>query len=265
MIAMKLKTIGLTAVSSLLGIALSQSVDARTIRADQGQNGWVSPSSGCAPVVAPTSLSPGATTPSATNTASFVDCNSAELQDDILGVNFGLVATSATEYNWYTSPPSSTNPQGPPGPVEQILVYNLADNPISSNNLVNVKSGDIEVEFNYDGNQSSTNTSMAQFTIGGYTYSAAVGSIYSGENDFLFSASGGFLGSLTTDSSDNTIISLSSTSKDGWTQTPSGGPGTLTAPEIDSSSATGALTLLMGLLAVMQGRMRPRARALNGC
>jgi hypothetical protein len=256
MIAMKLKTIGLTA--SLLGIALSQSVEARTIRADQGQNGWGSPSSACAPTVAATGLNPGDTTP---YTTSFVDCSTAQFQDDIFDVNSGLVANFATEYNWYTSTPSLTNLQGPPNPVEQILVYNLAGNPVSSNNSVNVASGDIEVEFNYDGSQSPTNTSMAKFTIGGYTYSAAVGSIYSGENDFLFSASGAFLGSLTTttDSSGNTLIS-SSSSKDGWTQTPSG---TLTAPEIDSSSATTALTLLIGLLAVMQGRMGPRARALD--
>jgi len=150
-------------------------------------------------------------------------------------------------YNWYT-----TGNLGSQTIQDQIIVYTLADNTgnsgmlfdphtiaaLSSNSTL---SGDVEIQFNYN------DAANASFTFGGYTYSSPTGG--TPDADFLFSASGVFLGSLTADGS--TGVNYSSSELGGWSNSPAGG--TLAAPEIDSSSTIAALTLLIGMLAVMKG------------
>src|ERR1700735_2238254 len=91
---MKLNAIGLTAACALLCAAYCQPIEARSIRADQGQNGWVNPASPY--TSSPYGLNPGVSTP---YTVSIGNNSSSMLFDDV-----GLSGTSAVEYNWYASP-----------------------------------------------------------------------------------------------------------------------------------------------------------------
>jgi hypothetical protein len=234
---MNRNAIGFATVCSLLSIALSHSVDARSIRADTGQNGWNSSSTSFTD--SSYLLNPGVTTGFAATYA-----NVAAVNDDI-----GLQATSGIEYNWYSSATSNIQ-----AAEDQIVVYTLDNNSADAagGTTPAISSGDIEVEFNYDYlNEASlfaNNTSTASFSIGNYTYSGVVDQIYTSPNDFLFSASGALLGAF--DASGDLVSGLG-----GWTRSPSGG--SVSAPEVDPSSAVSALTLLVGVLAILQNRRKP--------
>jgi hypothetical protein len=170
----------------------------------------------------------------------------------------GLLIQSAIMYNWY-----SPGNLGSQSITDQILVYTLANNTNNSGMLFNpatipslsgnpTLSGDVEIQFNY------TTAANASFTFGGHTYSSAAGG--TPDADFLFSASGVLLGSLSPDGSTGVGlkcgVTATSSCLGNWTI--SGGSGNVSAPEINSSSAIPALTLLIGMLAVMKGRRGAR-------
>jgi hypothetical protein len=76
----------------------------------------------------------------------------------------------------------------------------------------------------------------------------------------VFSKTGAFIGALitTVDASGDTSLSLSP-SLGAWTKS----GGSVSAPEIDSSSVVTALTLLGGALVLVRGNTRYRARIIT--
>jgi hypothetical protein len=80
-------------------------------------------------------------------------------------------------------------------------------------------------------------------------------------NDFLFDISGKYLGALGTDSVGNPVLipsSATSLAPGGWS---SGGGGSVSAPELDATSAVSALMLTIGgLMVALAGR---RSRGLG--
>lgn len=251
---MRLNAIGLGAACSLVCVAICQPAEARTIRTDQNQNGWTVKASPF--TSSPYSVNPGATTPF---TAAIGNNSPTMLKDDAL-----LAGTSAVEYNWYASPTSFYQALHQAPALDQIVVFKLANDSLTEGSKTVNLNGDTEIEFNY-ATSSLTPAQLsqkAQFTIGGVTYSATVADIVSQGNDFVFSKSGAFVGSIdeTTDSFGNVISANLSSSLDGWTTS-----GSVAAPEIDPSSTVTALTLLAGLLSIIRGGTAFRARsALRG-
>jgi hypothetical protein len=260
-VTMKLNAIGLVTACSLLCVAFCQPIEARSIRGDQGQNGWDKTASSF--TSSPYSLNPGVSTPF---TVAIGNDTASMLLDDVQ-----LSGASAVKYNWYASATSFSQAEKQVTPLEQVVVYNLG----GSKDLVHEGSqvlnlaGDTEIEFNYDDGspllQSQINqnpNASAQFTIGGITYSADVANIYSptSQNDFVFSKTGAFIGALitTVDASGDTSLSLSP-SLGAWTKS----GGSVSAPEIDSSSVVTALTLLGGALVLVRGNTRYRARIIT--
>jgi hypothetical protein len=255
---MKLNVIGLSTVCSLLGIALSQSVEAGSLRADEGNDGWS------------TTISTNTTNSYGLNsgvTTQYIGTfSSGPLQDDVLGLNSGLNASSAVEYNYYQSGLPSASQIQSLQPEAQIIVYTLAGNtladglssPNTNSDLPSTlkTAGDFEFEFNYSSTLTNT-TGKAQFTFDNITYSAPVSALYAGDAPLLFSPTQGFVGSLVADT--NGLVSLSNSLGD-WK---AGSSGTSAAPEIDSSSTIPALTLLAGMLLVVKGR-RNSARVVLG-
>jgi hypothetical protein len=243
-VTMKLNAIGLVTACSLLCVAFCQPIEARFTSS-------------------PYSLNPGVSTPF---TVAIGNDTASMLLDDVQ-----LSGASAVEYNWYASATSFSQAEKQVTPLEQVVVYNLG----GSKDLVHEGSqvlnlaGDTEIEFNYDDGspllQSQINqnpNASAQFTIGGITYSADVANIYSptSQNDFVFSKTGAFIGALitTVDASGDTSLSLSP-SLGAWTKS----GGSVSAPEIDSSSVVTALTLLGGALVLVRGNTRYRARIIT--
>jgi len=252
---MKHAIVGLTALCSVVCLTLAPHAEARGIRADIpspygcGGGTW-SPAAG-----APTSpYNPGDITP---NSATLT---SGPNTDDLgtYGAFSPLSASSATMYLWYSSPIPSVavcSPPNPTSPIEQVMVYNLESYSQSSDNnsvllngnTVQLPVGDTEVEFNY---ALSGATGQASFKMGGVTYTSNGIIPVNTDNDFLFNSNGSLAGALGVDSNGNVIVTSGLPS--GWSAT----SGTVSAPEIDPASAFGALTLLAGCLAVMQGGRR---------
>jgi hypothetical protein len=178
-----------------------------------------------------------------------------------------LNITGATQYDYYSSAipaaaDCAANPftLNPNGPLEQVIVYTLA-----ANGGLGLAAGNTEVEFNYNTffvPSLATTAGTASFTIGGVTYTSTGALLPTGTlNDFLFDISGKYLGELGTDSVGNPVLipsSATSLAPGGWS---SGGGGSVSAPELDATSAVSALMLTIGgLMVALAGR---RSRGLG--
>jgi hypothetical protein len=164
-------------------------------------------------------------------------------------------------YNWYANPlPPATNcgttttSGGPfiaPSPIEQVMVYTLTTSefetlPSADGTSLNL-SDDTEVAFNYA--TAAANT-PASFTMDGITFKSNGILPVNTQNDFLFSASGQYIGAI---SEDGFQVNVGAAPV-GWTMT-----GAVTsAPELDPDSLAGAITLLLGSLAVVSASKRTR-------
>jgi hypothetical protein len=169
----------------------------------------------------------------------------------------GFSYNSAVQYDTYAAPipaasscPALSNLA--PNPIEQVLVYTL-----QSGNSANFSyaANDTEVLFNYDSSSPliAGQNGTATFTMGGVTYtSTGSGLPVNTDNDFLFDSSGKFIGALNLDASDNLTLNTKVLAPTGWTSSGTVAP----APEIDSSLAISAFTLLAGFLAVARGGRR---------
>jgi hypothetical protein len=170
------------------------------------------------------------------------------------GQGGGLDILGATQYDWYAKPLPAVSTCSDPnaiiaGPIEQVFDYKLA-----AGGSLNLASGDTEVQFNYDSSLNSTK-GVASFTMGGVSFASNGPLLPTGtDNTFLFSSSGVLLGALTLDSSGDTILTAGVPA--GWKES----GGTVSAPEIDPSTAIAALTLLAGGLAILRGRRSPLVR-----
>jgi hypothetical protein len=165
----------------------------------------------------------------------------------------GLTITAATQYDWYTNPvpaaSTCTSTPNAPGPIEQVIDYTLA-----SNSTLGLAAGDTEVEFNYDASLNNAK-GTASFVMGGVTYSSigtTLPTSTTSDNNFIFTSSGALVGALVVDPISD-VASIKSGVPAGWSN---GGGGTVSAPEIDPTSAIAALTLLAGGLAVLRGGRR---------
>ena len=232
---MKHALIAVTA--SLAVVALAPAVQARSLRADiqcPYGNGGVSwtPVSGN-----PLSISTGV---SGAYTSLFVPTTAGSISSD----DVGLSVTTASQYNTYAATPDAStcgsNPNAPT-PLAQVMNYRLG-----SGNAIG-SAGDIEVEFNYGAGVTS---GAASFSLAGVTFTAS-GLSFANDSDFLFSATGAFKGAISNDGG-----SLSTALPTGWSSKTGGG--TVSAPEIDSTSTAGALALLFaGATLLRSRRTRP--------
>jgi hypothetical protein len=181
----------------------------------------------------------------------------------------GLVIVSAVQYDSYAAPP--TPPVGgctefttSTGPLSQVIDYGLNsassfsplevwNGTVDTGTTLSLAAGDREKEFNYDSSRVSLSTTgTASFSLGGITYTSSGSFVPSGtDNDFLFDSSGKLLGGLGTDQFGDTVVFTGVPT--GWT---AGTSGTISAPEIDPSSAVAGLTLLAGVLVVLRGGRR---------
>jgi hypothetical protein len=252
---MKYTVAALTALCSIVcmtGANRAEAGGGRTIRADlpcpfgPGGDPWTS--SGTA---AGSPFNPGITGATA----------SATLSGPITFDDNSLTTTSATQYAYYDVPlPSaascteSPDPTPPPTPVVQVIDFTMAAD--QSLGGVLIPTGATEVEFNYDATSSlvSGATGPASFTMGGVTYTSSGAGVPTNTlNDFFFNTNGSLIGG---ESEDQSTI-LTGQLPLGWTAKPSG---TISAPEMDASSAAAALTLLFGGLAVLRGGRRTRVQ-----
>jgi hypothetical protein len=193
------------------------------------------------------------------------------LLGNVAGINnqdeLGLTIVSAVQYDSYAAPPTPpvggcTSTTNSPGPLAQVLDYGLDPSnfalevmtgTVDTGTTLNLAAGDREVEFNYDQfNLSASKTGTASFTLGGVTYTSNGTLIpFASDNDFLFDSTGKLLGGLGTNQFGSTVVFTGVPT--GWTAS-SGG--TISAPEIDPSSAIAGLTLLAGGLVVLRGGRR---------
>jgi hypothetical protein len=193
-------------------------------------------------------FNPGAPTAN-TATLSAVISNLPEPTDEA-----GLTITAATQYDWWTKPIptvlSCNTDANAPTPIEQVINYTLA-----SGGTLGLAAGDTEVEFNYDASLINTK-GTASFSMGGITYTSTGTTVPAApDNDFIFDKSGALVGALVVDPTSD-VASIKSGVPTGWTASGGGGGGTVSAPEIDPTSAIVALTLLAGGLAVLRGGRR---------
>jgi hypothetical protein len=256
----------LTAICSVAFLTYAPSAEAtggRSIRADLpcpfgGVNAgaWVP--------AAPGSLNPNpgllvgnATTPIAASAFLVAGPN---LPTDTDDNGFALADPSpgqpqASQFDWYVNPiPNVSNCSDPSFsgdmPVEQVMQYNLASGQYSlgGGGTLSVAAGDREVEFNYASSLAGVN-GVASFAMGGVTYTSTGTLLPTGTfNDFLFDQNGKLLGALDQDSTFSPTFTTGLPT--GWTSS----GGTVSAPEIDASSAVAGLTLLLGGLTVLRGR-----------
>jgi hypothetical protein len=182
----------------------------------------------------------------------------------------GLEITSAVQYDSYASAPTPplggcTETTTSPGPLAQVMDYGLQSGTVlglSGGGTLTLAAGTHEIEFNYDQATASitrfqTNPGTASFTMGGVTYTSTGTNVpYVTDNDFLFDASGKLIGSLGFNEFASVIITAGAPT--GW----SSSGGTVSAPEMDPSSAAAAFSLLAGCAAVIRGRRRLRNAAL---
>jgi hypothetical protein len=251
---MKFACASIAALCSLASLAYAPQAQAgHTIRADLpcpfGGGGSPGPTAAWVVASGASPFNPGGPTTNPA-TLSAVLANLPEPTDEA-----GLTITAATQYDWYTNPiPSAlscTDMPNAPGPIEQVIDYTLAGGSLG------LAAGDTEVEFNYDGSLNGAK-GTASFVMGGVTYTSAGTTLPTGannQNDFIFSKSGALVGALVVDPNSE-IASINSGVPTGWTASGGGGGGTVTAPEIDPTSAIAALTLLAGGLAVLRGGRR---------
>jgi hypothetical protein len=186
---------------------------------------------------------------------------SATLSGPITFDDNNLTTTAATQYAYYAAPlppvascTQSPDPTPPVSPIAQVIDFTLAAGQ-SLNGGVAIPTGAIEVEFNYDSTSAIVQAGgPASFTMAGVTYtSTALGTPTGTLNDFFFNTNGSLFGSVSEDGSALIAGALPT----GWSAKSSGGGGgTISAPEINSSSLIPAFTLLAGCLAVLVGRRR---------
>jgi hypothetical protein len=187
--------------------------------------------------------SPGYSPLAVTNNTATLTGNTQVINQD------GLSFNSAVQYDTYAAPiPAASNCSttgfSAPEPIEQVMVYNLASNTVGTTTLA---SGDTEVVFNYDSSLAGK-AGTASFTMGGFTYTSTGTLPTTTDNDFVFNSSGQLVGAL--DNSNG--LAVDSGVPTGWKQSGTVAP----APEIDSSLAISAFTLLAGFLAVARGGRR---------
>jgi hypothetical protein len=246
---MKHAIVGLTALCSVVCLTLAPRAEARGIRADipcpygGGANTWSSTGP-----VSSTQFNPGAAT-----------SYSAQLNGSVNTDDINLSVTGATMYAWYSAPIPSASLCGTtlsngdqfsaPSPIEEVIAYTLSSgdtlNSPNGQSSISLPTGGTEVEFNY----AISGAGQASFTMDGVTYKSTALTLPSTTaNDFIFNANGSLFGAISEDGTYVTQGGLPS----GWSAT----SGTVSAPEIDSASAIGALTLLAGCLAVLRGGRR---------
>jgi hypothetical protein len=147
-----------------------------------------------------------------------------------------IVATSATMYQFFSGAINSGSSAN--FPVTQVAVWDL---------------GPTETEIELNGWCTAGPT--ASFKFDGNTF--AGGCSASSANDLLFNAAGKVIGYVSVDSSDVIHVNSLTGTLAGWTENGNAiTGGTVSAPEIDASSSAAALTLLIGVLAVLRGGRR---------
>lgn len=244
---MKLNATALGVVSSVLCIALIQSAGARSIRGDVTGD-WPG---------APLSTSVDGLSVSLPYTQAWIpNTNVPNLSDQFETPPGALLITGNSVMYTYAPPGNNFF-------TEEVALYTLAGNarssmlfdPTAYSSLSSNPSlqGDVEIDVNY------TDAKAASFTFGGVTYSTA--GTTAPDANFLFSseASGFKLLGFLTDGPDtgkdagDVNVAFSTGLPSGWSEAKA------SAPEIDSSSAAGALTFLAGILVVLRGKIRMRA------
>jgi hypothetical protein len=148
-----------------------------------------------------------------------------------------FLAASGTMYQYFTGALTTTS--GNATPDAQVSVWNL-------------KNSDTEIEMN----GWCPGTTGASFKFDGNTF--AGGCATGSAEDLLFNSTGGLIGFVSYTNGDASTAAMQPLTKlTGWTENgvPVGGS-TVSAPEIDASSAIAALTLLFGGLAVLRGGQR---------
>jgi hypothetical protein len=229
-------------VASLLWVTRAEA-GGHTIRIDQG-NG----TTGCMSTWTPNgdaagaaAFIPGGTYGSSVacspiaNTPADLFVSSAGLppNDSFTATNGGAAyqATSGEMFQYFSGAPSTGGSSNVP--TAQVAIWNLANS-------------DTEIELN---GWCPNGVTGGSFTWGSATYGGNGGCGASAVTDLLFNtATKAYVGYV--DDSTNTIELKSLPA---WTVSGSGG-GTVSAPEIDASSAVAALTLLFGATAAMRGR-----------
>ncbi len=154
-----------------------------------------------------------------------------------------FIATGGAMYQYFTG--AITTGSSNNIPDAQVSVWNLANT-------------DTEIELN----GWCPGGSGASFKFDGNTF--AGGCAAGSAEDLLFNKTGGVIGFVTYTNGDPSTAAVDLSVKDltGWTENGSaiGGSGTVSAPEIDASSAVAAVTLLFGGLAVLRGGRRSPIR-----
>lgn len=232
---MKHSILALSALCSALCVFIAPRAEAgHSIRIDEGNGtGCMSTWTTVSDPTGAAAFSPGGTFGSevacAPNSGSPADLfpNGVAANDASTAIGGGApyVATGGEMFQFYPGAPSPT-------PSAQIVAWTLTNS-------------DTEVEMNgwCPGGASGS------FTWGANTYK---GGCSGAATDFLFNSAKGFIGFV--NDSTNTV-DLVSRVPTGWTST---GSGSVSAPEIDSSSAMASLTLLAGGLAVLRSRRQPK-------
>jgi hypothetical protein len=237
---MKTAIAGLTALCSVGCLLIASQADARSIRTDSnpGNDGWSTCGDGTTCSSLPVAVNPLGSLPSAAP-AAFMS-----LGGDATFVTGDLDLQTSTGYMG-TAPGLSLLYGTTSNLTAQVLYFNLSNvGPVaaynSSGQIVtlgtpNAGTNDWEIELNYN----SKPTSSASIEIGGDIFTAppsvlAPNSANDNLNEFVY-----FDGKIY--------------APPGW----SPASATTAAPEIDSSSAIGALTLLAGCLVILRPRRTP--------
>jgi hypothetical protein len=130
------------------------------------------------------------------------------------------------------------------GESAQAVIWNLTTGPYGPS--------EVEIELNQWCPGGSASSPTASFKYHGNTFN---GGCDGAPTDLLFSSSGALVGYVSDSTFPSTITQ--GTSVPGWIQS----GGAVSAPEMHSSTAIAALTLLLGGLVVLRGRRTPLARA----
>jgi hypothetical protein len=153
--------------------------------------------------------------------------------NDSATVNAAFTASSGEMYQYYSGAVGAQ-------PDAQVVVWNLTTGPFGT------QESEIELNGWCPGGSGSS------FKFGGVTYTGGCSGV---STDLIFSQAGSLVGYVT-DASDGTATIHSGTTVPGWTES----GGSVSAPEIDSSTAITGLALLVGGLAVLRGSRRTLVR-----
>jgi hypothetical protein len=171
-------------------------------------------------------------------------------------------------WNYYSlAIPNATNCPGVgKDPFAQVIEYkgvtgqdmgSFTTSNALGNSLTLSLSGGTDVQFNYSDTATTYKSGSASFTMGGLTFTA-LNLPTTTLNDFIFDGSGLFLGAFQTLSDGTEYFEQTPSQVTGWSI-----QSAAAAPEINSSSAASALTLLFGCLAVLRGGSRRPLRRVD--